>query len=638
MSGFTLHEYSIAVDVFNVESDVYLLTHCHTDHLVGLNQSFNGRIYCTELTKRLLLLNEKYNRFMSNFHQVSLDVTFSVSVGGTTVYITPIDSYHCPGSCMFLIEGQDSNVLVTGDIRAEKWWTQYLVKHPKLFPYATGCKVLDNIYLDTTFGYRGEPFIEMLPNSEGIASVIKLLQLYPEDPDVSITFPDHVLGFEEAWTQILALLNCSVHVCSQVDSRNNVLPTHLQVKSNNKQGLNLHICGHGCDKDSEFNVTVRQCINFNIVDYISCLLPIDVKTVKDLEVIRTTSHGYDIIKHKERLWIKKDGLLLPQDIKLVFSRHSSYSECKQFIKLFRPVQVYPCGSSDSLWKTGFVMSRLFGDVCQLPNPSNFLYDVWMSVKMKFPHDEIMQRKVITINRWDINQCENEFQFVSKVLNKGLNPQKDFQFFGIPLSSEIDVQSSPNSNENVQLSKLICSQNDTKITTLIKKSEYLYRQYIIHGLPGQRPSNRDYLQEINELEQQLVQDSYETTQEESREEMSSSCSSIRNFFEGSKAVRTSLNGTSATPNAFSARRASVSSGATVVDEFGAGTITTKVAANQCTIPSSFNSFECSLDKYHHIYSDTFPDPATIRRITSQLKKNPDIYFNFNLKSLNQFSLH
>ena len=48
---------------------------------------------------------------------------------------------------------------ITGDVRAESWWTLSLIKNPHLFPYITGLKTLDQIYLDTTFSYRGEPYI-----------------------------------------------------------------------------------------------------------------------------------------------------------------------------------------------------------------------------------------------------------------------------------------------------------------------------------------------------------------------------------------------------------------------------------------------------------------------------------------------
>lgn len=36
-------------------AQLYLLTHVHTDHLIGLNDNFTGRIVCSPDTKRMLL-------------------------------------------------------------------------------------------------------------------------------------------------------------------------------------------------------------------------------------------------------------------------------------------------------------------------------------------------------------------------------------------------------------------------------------------------------------------------------------------------------------------------------------------------------------------------------------------------------
>ena len=88
---------------------------------------------------------------------------------------------------MFLLESFCKNVLITGDVRAESWWTLSLIKNPHLFPYITGLKTLDQIYLDTTFSYRGEPYIYIMPNSEGIFAAIELLKLYPFDSDLSFS-------------------------------------------------------------------------------------------------------------------------------------------------------------------------------------------------------------------------------------------------------------------------------------------------------------------------------------------------------------------------------------------------------------------------------------------------------------------
>ena len=47
----------INVDDFSKGAAVYFLSHAHEDHLKGLRDNWNeGPIYCTEITKQLILL------------------------------------------------------------------------------------------------------------------------------------------------------------------------------------------------------------------------------------------------------------------------------------------------------------------------------------------------------------------------------------------------------------------------------------------------------------------------------------------------------------------------------------------------------------------------------------------------------
>ncbi|CAL6401664.1 unnamed protein product [Bathycoccus prasinos] len=89
----------------------YFLTHMHQDHLRGLREDTfendnNGRIYCTEITK--ILLVKRFPRLESK-----------VKVLEFNVYC--LDAGHCPGSAMFVFEGTFGKVLHTGDFRREDW-------------------------------------------------------------------------------------------------------------------------------------------------------------------------------------------------------------------------------------------------------------------------------------------------------------------------------------------------------------------------------------------------------------------------------------------------------------------------------------------------------------------------------------
>src|SRR5689334_17318236 len=85
---------------------IYLLTHLHSDHTSGLTPSWNnGIIYCTEITKLMLLEKFKVNPNIVVALDFSKENTiFLDSSKKVFMTVSLIDANHCPGSCMFLLE------------------------------------------------------------------------------------------------------------------------------------------------------------------------------------------------------------------------------------------------------------------------------------------------------------------------------------------------------------------------------------------------------------------------------------------------------------------------------------------------------------------------------------------------------
>lgn len=613
-SGNTFHgtliEFpSIGVDKFNIDASVYLLTHVHKDHLVGLNnQSFGATVYCSELTRELLALDPEYKLALPYIKLVCFNKPIRVSIDGEDISITLIPSYHCPGSTLFLVESNTKRVLVTGDIRAETWWIESLKKNVYLQPYITGQSTLDNIYLDTTFGYRGEPYIEIPPNEDGISAVIQLLMLYPKDEsDIQVYFKDLVLGFEEAWALIVSASNGTLHISDSgikkrhqlMDSGNYIVPyggVLNQVTGDpNPNNLNFHVCNEEkCCSRKKFKIRVKQCIDFNVVDFVGSLLPVNLEHLSQSEregitILDHTSKGYEICEYRGRQWLKVGNELLPSDIKLVFSRHSSYTECKTLVDLFKPIQVYPCVASENTWKNGFIMSRVFGNQCRLNKLSRFCYDIDQSSLYGLPTIEDIQRPITVINRWDFEQCEKELQFVDNYISNE-NPK---------------LQLETNSHKP-SLHTIINDRYDTKFRMFIDKTQKLYMKYLIQGLPGQR--QRYYVHELYDMDRETF---FCSTYSYSESETISF--SIRES-EGGKD-----HGTDETKLVDDTK---------VVDEFGVATrIPTLVDDN---IKSSMDSIDLTLQR-NEVSFDAV-DTGTIRLVTKRLKQNPDHYFDMTLASL------
>ncbi|KIJ61948.1 hypothetical protein HYDPIDRAFT_176722 [Hydnomerulius pinastri MD-312] len=153
----------IAVDAFRYGTipgvTAYFLTHAHSDHYTNLASNWkSGPIYCSEDTANLIIHMLSVDRKW--VHPIPMNVpTVVPNTGG--VMVTLIEANHCPGSCLFFFEGQQTvnagdsafksqyvgsskffRYLHCGDFRA----SPRHVLHP-----AVKGKHIDHIYLDTTY-------------------------------------------------------------------------------------------------------------------------------------------------------------------------------------------------------------------------------------------------------------------------------------------------------------------------------------------------------------------------------------------------------------------------------------------------------------------------------------------------------
>ncbi|GAA5972955.1 hypothetical protein JCM11641_000337 [Rhodosporidiobolus odoratus] len=268
----------------------YLLTHAHTDHITGLDSPhFSGQIYATPLTKQLILetmtaadrvryeelgshirKNRKFanltrcrsaisggrGRGIDRIKEIPLNTPTLISgPDGTSVTVTALDANHCPGSCMFLIEGPSPSagrlpraILHTGDLRAEAWWLDSLRHNPLIQPFlapplpcppptmttttkgkgkgratdveserielerrgargrARG-KVLDCVYLDTSCVLVDE---ELVPKEEAVDALVELISLYP--PDTRFFLNAWTWGYEEMLKGVYQAFGEEIHL------------------------------------------------------------------------------------------------------------------------------------------------------------------------------------------------------------------------------------------------------------------------------------------------------------------------------------------------------------------------------------------------------------------------------------------
>lgn len=401
-----------AVDTAPCPPVFFVLTHAHSDHLQGLDSpSFTGPlIYCSEATKRIVLQLRssdsgrlKYAHLKPLLKSLPLNVPNTICLSASqSVQLTFIDSNHCPGAVMALISSdqcttspsrragghRSKHVLCTGDVRAETWFVDALRYHPALMPYTFGfgARPLDCIYLDTTYGYRDEPFQDIVSNRVGIESLISLISQYPDT--TVFVFANLTLGYELVWLSIAQAFQSKLHI--DLDGMHMFqflldLPTaefpwgSLLVPwlTTDPAESRFHICAKSCQcpsrsrRDTVF-VNPVVCVAEEMVNAKNAGMPLDVfepprhrESAMDastsditfeeadlgipdpsLQLLKVSSDsdGGPTYAFGNRRFVpsKHDNFILPANIWYLFSRHSSYAECRHLVSLFKCKRIQPC--------------------------------------------------------------------------------------------------------------------------------------------------------------------------------------------------------------------------------------------------------------------------------------------------------
>lgn len=308
MNGKVIPGTPIAVDFWKTRecpnARLFFLTHLHGDHIVGLSSSWRHKIYCSEVTGRLLV--ERYDIDASLICPLETGCSHILYVDSDQIEqmsVTVIEAHHCPGSVMFLFEGYFGKILYTGDFRFDS--------EMKDDPLMGNLLHADTLYLDNTYN---SPKCVFPSREECFKQMMEIIRSH-EDFHIKIGLRN--LGKEDLLVKIALDLNEWIKVPPSFFQ----LAEHLDLPD-------VFITG---ETDARIEVVPFYSISNKNIERWNELCP----TIALLPTSLYTGLEMSPFCNQENVYI------------VPYSDHSSFDELVEFVKLIKPGCIYPivCGET-----------------------------------------------------------------------------------------------------------------------------------------------------------------------------------------------------------------------------------------------------------------------------------------------------
>ncbi|XP_051856394.1 protein artemis isoform X2 [Antechinus flavipes] len=246
---------TISIDRFdrqNLMARAYFLSHCHKDHMKGLRApslkrrlecSLKVHLYCSPVTKELLLTSSRYSFWEKRIIALEIETPTQISLIDEAsgekeeVVVTLLPAGHCPGSVMFLFQGNNGTVLYTGDFRLAKGEAARM----EFLHSGSRVKDIQSVYLDTTFC---DPKYYQIPSRvECLNGILELVRSW-----ITLS-PYHIVwlnckaayGYEYLFTNLSEEFGTQVHV-NKLDMFKNMPDILYHITTD--RYTQIHACRH----------------------------------------------------------------------------------------------------------------------------------------------------------------------------------------------------------------------------------------------------------------------------------------------------------------------------------------------------------------------------------------------------------
>ena len=346
----------ISLDRFdrnNLFSSAFFLSHCHADHMVGLEaQEFADRLgqypfmklYCNPVTAGLLLAIPRFAHLGDYIQAMPSDEQQLVPVYSAkfelkyTLTVTLIPAGHCPGSVMFLIIGDAGTVLYTGDFRYHVGDTKRL---RSLFaPSGDRLYSIRSVYVDTTFCTSAAIHIPSRQDclkiiTETVENWLKRNAGRSSQQIVHV-FSRSSYGYEYLMIALAKHFRCRIHVNEQQFNKCRSVPSIANHLTTNASATQIHFCQQKaissidedlslCKRAKLFNKSELPCRNeLSVLPNVLQIIPSVMYFTKG-----NVTPGDMLVSETDTV------------LRVCYSSHSSYEEIVDFLRELCPEFIYP---------------------------------------------------------------------------------------------------------------------------------------------------------------------------------------------------------------------------------------------------------------------------------------------------------